>query len=197
MGPHEAGAREVRELRLEGWTLYAVGAVILAALAGAFYLGRWVERRAGAGMARADRGSPVAASAPEPAVTTQAEAGYFDAPRGPEQEPEPEREARQPPPAGPTRVLEPLANEAAAPAGAFTVQVMALRDSASARTVLQELQGQGFQARLVAEREGRGTLYKLRVGTYATRQEAEASAERMRRAGYVGAFVVPREGTQR
>ena len=38
-------AEPVRELRLEGIVLFVIGGVLVACLAGAFFLGRWYERQ--------------------------------------------------------------------------------------------------------------------------------------------------------
>ena len=86
----------VRELRLEGAGLFIVGGLLLAALAGSFYLGRWVERRGaipGSAPGIATRQAAEARS--EPAVDVGKETTYFDTVSGGEKEAEPEREARR------------------------------------------------------------------------------------------------------
>jgi hypothetical protein len=46
-----------------------------------------------------------------------------------------------------------------------------------------------IQVRLFSEREGRGALYKVRVGGYPSRDGARSAADRLEREGYSGAWV--------
>lgn len=47
----------------------------------------------------------------------------------------------------------------------------------------------GHPVRLFSEREGRGALYKVRVGGYSTRDQAGGMADSLRADGYSGAWV--------
>ena len=83
----------------------------------------------------------------------------------------------------------PPAAEQPAAEGAFWVQVVAGRDRASIENVIDELRGKGYSARLFSEREGAGSLFKVRVGGYGERGEADQAAEKLRQQGYSGAWV--------
>jgi cell division septation protein DedD len=182
--PREA----VRELRVEGPSLLLVGALLALALGGAFYLGRWYERRSApatgtpADLALDSRG-PVEERGP-------AEGGepvtVFD--RISEEHPaERARETSSRPQAG----AESAAAGGVPAQGRFLVQVFAGRDRASAEGVVAGLRERGYGVRVSSERDGSGQLYKVRVGGYATREEAEQVAERLRGQGYPGSWVTP------
>ena len=59
--------------------------------------------------------------------------------------------------------------------GAFTVQVAAYDTKAAAQRLATNLRGQGFEARVV----GTAKPYRVRVGRYATRAEAEEASTRI------------------
>jgi septal ring-binding cell division protein DamX len=193
---HESDS--TRELRLEGIGLLLGGGLLLALLVGAFFLGRWVERRAGAGDVLAGEATgPLAQVA---ARADDAEAGegltYFDTVDGGEKQLESGREIPTPeetPAAATPRTPEAVerATQAAAreEGGRFYVQVLALRDQRAAAEVIESLERKGFEVRLFSEREGQGTLYKVRIGGYATRTAAESARDELRKAGHPGAFV--------
>jgi cell division septation protein DedD len=67
---------------------------------------------------------------------------------------------------------------AAAPGGAFAIQVGAFKDRASADSVVTQLKGKGFAAYVVTP-EGEG-LFNVRVGGFAERAEAEKVQARLR-----------------
>ena len=77
----------------------------------------------------------------------------------------------------------------AEPSETFFVQVFALRDKDSAERVMKTLTDKGLRVRLEREAEGGGGLYKIRVGGFETREEAEAMAVRLQKEGYPGAWV--------
>jgi cell division protein FtsN len=180
------GAGGGRELRLEGPVLYVVVVALLGAVALAFWAGRWFERQ----------------TAPAPPIAAQEgrghEAGdepkaddvtFFDTLGGGGRAAEPEREVRPKSEAGP-----PSAPPAAAPrSGTFCVQVFAGRDRQAAEEIVRSLSGRGYAVTVQGEREGRGALYKVRVGGYADRGEAQAVAERLKREGQPGAWVTRRD----
>ena len=210
------GGNGVREFRLEGLGLLLVAGVLIVLLGSAFYVGRWYERQVSpvtvGGPVGAAESDPLANV--EPPADVDDSADYFDEVQGAEQEAEPQREipretsqpaqpaaAEEEPAAPPPATREetatpPRAEEQppAAPAetvddGSFYVQVFAGRDRESAEALVRELTGKGHPVRLFSEREGRGALYKVRVGGYATRDEADGVAGRLRQDGYSGAWV--------
>lgn len=173
-----------REIRLEGAGLLAVGGALLAALMGAFLAGTWYGRTfAPATSARGTMGAPEAAEEPPPA---ELESTRFDgvAPGGAAAEPGREvesggqRPSSSPPPAKP-----------ASPGGPWFVQVFAGRDRRAAEGLVRDLEGQGYPARLEAQREGRGRLFKVRVGGYPTEGAARDAAGKLRGEGHGGAWV--------
>jgi cell division septation protein DedD len=200
MAPDRHEAESTRELRLEGIGLLLGGGVLLALLVGAFFLGRWVERGTGPpGPLGGDEAGPLSQVAAREADADAAEGlTHFDTLEGVEKQVEPGRELAAPtapppasgPPQGPGAVAgaEP---EAPAEEGRFYVQVLALRDQAGAAEVIETLRNRGYGVRLFSEREGQGTLYKVRVGGYETREKAAAARDELRKVGHPGAFVWP------
>jgi cell division septation protein DedD len=191
----------VRELRFEGVGLFIVGGLFLAALAGSFYLGRWVERRgaipgSGSGIV----GREAAETKSEPAVDVGKETNYFDTVGGGEKQAEPQREARRreprPVPSEPSQVAAPAAPQAppssaqAEDSGPFYVQLFAGRDRASADNLVRSLKVAGYRVRVDTEGTGEGSLYKVRVGGYSARGDAQVLAERLKNEGYSGAWVI-------
>lgn len=174
-----------RELRLEGAFLLLAGGVLLASLVGAFYLGRWVERS----VAR----SPSASTATDPLANVEDEAEstdkltFFDTLSGEGKTAEPSREvaARS----GSGRVPNIPSRSVASPKGPWAVQVFAGRERAAAEVLVRALTSRGHAVRLDSRREGAGALYRVRVGGYATREEAQNLAERLKSEGQGGAWV--------
>ena len=190
----------VRELRLEGAGLFVIVAFLGASLVGAFFLGRWYERSSGEPIAQF-ASDPIEnvvdaeglETAPvEPAESVELEAGQFDrvdnevqaepsrqaVDTTPEKRPEPEPEPEKPAPAVTSN----------ATGGSHYVQIAALRDQGSAEKVVTELQNMGYPVRLFSEDEGSGRLYRVRVGGYATRDEASKAAAELKTKGHPGAF---------
>lgn len=67
----------------------------------------------------------------------------------------------------------------------FSVQVAAYSRKRDADAALNRLKGRGFQVRIVGSR----APFRIRIGRYATRDEAVAAQGRMRRAGVTGMIV--------
>jgi hypothetical protein len=193
---------QLREFRLEGAGLFIVGGVFLVVMAGAFYLGRWVERRAAgpvAGTPLLDQVGPGPTRSEAP-VDVTGQAGYFDTIEG-ETEAEPERQAIELPSttadgvedtAGAVRAPDktpPPQPSAATATGPFYVQLFAGRDKASAEGLYRGLSDRGYRVRLDTERAGDGVLYRVRVGGYAAKPDAEVLAKRLRGEGYSDAWV--------
>jgi len=190
----------VREFRLEGAGLFIVGGLFLAALAGAFYLGRWVEQRAATSGSSGILESATLETRSEPPVDVGKETTYFDTVTGGEKEAEPAREARRTEPAQAIsetpQVAMPAVSAPTTPpgpppgdAGPFYVQLFAGRDHASAETLVRDLGAAGYRVRLDTERSPDGALYKVRVGGYAAKADAQALADRLKDDGYSGAWV--------
>ena len=188
----------VREFRLEGIGLLLVGGLLIVLLGSAFWFGRWYERQLSPGAASAGTATgsidPLANVAEaEPAADVDEAADFFDEAQGGQKQLEPQREVRS----EPARPATPPADDAPPPAraaeapsgGKFYVQVFAGRDRNSAEGLVRDLQGQGYSVRLFSEREGRGALYKVRVGGYPTRDAAAGASDKLKREGHAGAFV--------
>ena len=186
---------EVRELRLEGVGLFVIGGVLVAALAGAFLVGRWYERSvhpvSAAGLPSDDPLAHVVQT--EDPAEIDDTATFFDTMEG--RQAEPGREAAQPasPPAAP-----PPATESSPPpkpvAGAYFVQVFAGRDRSAAEALVQQLKSSGHAVRIFTEREGQGSLYKVRVGGFADEAAARGAAETLQKEGFAGAWVTKLDG---
>jgi cell division septation protein DedD len=180
-------ARGGREVRLEGAALGIATVLLAALLGGAFWLGRVYERIAASPLAR--RAAEAAGESPSKgaAVPRTDDLSFFDTLSGPGQEAEPARQASRaasaPPPPVPTTRAE------GAP-GPWFVQVFAGRDRRAAEQVVKDLDGRGHPVRLESEREGAGSLFKVRVGGFASREAAETAAGVLRGQGQAGAWVV-------
>jgi len=199
---HGSSDEDVREFRLEGLGLALVRAVLLAALSGSFYLGRWYESRRG-GEGGPSKGNVVAlpgADASTRSKVVSAEEGVTAVDDvGEDAVAEPRREARggtvaerpdetaeaaassSPEPGSGARAERP-----APPAGPWTIQVAAVRDRRSAEALYGELVDKGFAARIDPVRDGPDTVYKVRVGGFAERGDTGETAEKLKAAGYQG-----------
>jgi cell division septation protein DedD len=189
-GPEgSAGTDAVREFRLEGVALWAAFSVLAALLALAFWAGRWTAP-AGAG---SGDGAPGAAAGASPAAAAPTEVpveqtlNFFDRDSGEGQVAEPRREADRG--AGSPDPARRAAPAAKPPSGEWFVQVFAGRDRQAAELVSRQLRDRGHPVRLDAEREGSGSLYKVRVGGYESREEADRAAGVLRKEGSSGAWV--------
>ncbi len=174
-----------REIRIQGIALFVTGGVLLALLVLAFWAGRWFERQMAPAAPAASRGTA------QDAVKEDSKADdltFFDT-LGGGKTAEPQREARP----------KPAAAETAAPAtpaargGPFFVQVFAGRDRRAAEEIVRSLGSRGYPVSVEGEREGRGALFKVRVGGYGDRAEAQAVADRLKREGQAGAWVTKQE----
>jgi cell division septation protein DedD len=184
---------EVRELRLEGVGLFVIGGVLVAALAGAFFVGRWYERSVNpipaAGLPSDDPLAHVVQT--EDPAEVDDTATFFDTMQG--QQAEPDRETAQPgsPPvsAAPAGDSTPSPAKSPQAGGAYFVQVFAGRDRSAAEALVQQLQSSGHAVRIFTQREGQGSLYKVRVGGFADEPAARVAAETLQKEGFAGAWV--------
>jgi cell division septation protein DedD len=174
-----------RELRLEGLGLAIVGGVLLALLFGAFQLGRAVERWSAP--ARSASPADPLGNVEQDAVDSTEKLTFFDTLSGQGKEAEPGRQAQAKPPS-----VESAAPPAAPPTapGAWFVQVFVGRDRQAAEEVVRTLRAQKYSVRIDAVAEGSGSLFKVRVGGYATKEAADAGADRLHGDGHAGTWVV-------
>ncbi|MGH9867528.1 MAG: SPOR domain-containing protein [Candidatus Polarisedimenticolia bacterium] len=170
-----------REFQLETRHLAFLIAVVMGLCVASFLLGRWVERQnepASVAAVRAEGGASVKDEGDVAGDLT-----YFDtlktdkpAPLDPERKPAParstparsERSAITPPQAATPRPADPRrsVNEG------VMIQVFASKDRAAADAIRKRLRGKGYTALLVSD----SGSWKVRVGPYADREEAERSA---------------------
>jgi cell division septation protein DedD len=177
-----AAPDEPRELRIEGGMLGVLGGLMLAILFGAFQLGRMVERWSAP--AHASSPSDAQGNVEQEAVDATEKLTFFDTLSGPGKEAEPAREAAAKAPVVVPRILE-------APPGPFFVQVFVGRDRQAAEDVVRTLRTKGYPVRIDAVAEGAsGSLFKVRVGGFATKDAADAGAERLRKDGHASTWVV-------
>ncbi len=102
------------------------------------------------------------------------------------------KEHQKPPPeAGPP--VETAREAAAPPEGSYTVQVVAYRARPAAEEMERKLREAGFDAYVVtiSGDDGR-TTYRVRVGSFAARGEAQRIAERLRRERGLSPYVTTR-----
>lgn len=113
-----------------------------------------------------------AEKSPEPAPPPPAQAA-----------PAPVAESSKPAPAPAKAVQKPEPAAASAPqAGStgYSVQVIAMRERSSSETIAKRLAGKGYNAYVLDPAPGsRSTLYRVRVGPYKTRREAEDAKARL------------------
>jgi cell division septation protein DedD len=73
----------------------------------------------------------------------------------------------------------PEARTAALPAGAFTVQVAAVQERSEADTIARRLTTKGYDAYVTAPAPGAPRVFRVRVGRFRDRREAESAAARL------------------
>ena len=81
---------------------------------------------------------------------------------------------------------------AAKPQGGFVVQVAAFSDRYGARSLVAKLKKVGFPGYTETVETDKGTLHRVRVGPYPSREVADAARAKLKAAGYSG--VVARSG---
>jgi DedD protein len=87
---------------------------------------------------------------------------------------------------------EPAANVAAAPssrepaAGDYAVQVFAFSDDKGANSLVNKLKKAGYPAYTEPLSTSKGTLWRVRIGPYATRESAASARDRLKGEGYNG-----------
>jgi cell division septation protein DedD len=175
------------EILLENRHLALVGAGVVVLCVGAFFLGRWSERSR---WVNPDAPLPQVAEASEGLpIVTEKEIGA---------------EPAAPPPAEAfPRMLEPEAPAAAAPASALSparaeraekppqaggsgedlyIQVLATRQAEAAQALRDRLAGRNYPATILSSPDAQGrTMYRVRVGAFDSRVEAERVAARLQK----------------
>jgi cell division septation protein DedD len=183
MHPDDDDPERPRELRLEGGLLALAVGALLALLVGAFQLGRVVER-----WNAPARESASSSEAPGGAERDSADATekltFFDTLSGGGKEAEPARQAQSKPAVG----APPPAHTAPGP---WFVQVFVGRDRQAAEDVVRSLREKQYPVRIDAVAEGSsGSLFKVRVGGFPTKEAADQGALRLRADGHGGTWVV-------
>jgi cell division septation protein DedD len=114
----------------------------------------------------------------KPAATTPAPAARAT----PEPAPPPAPK-KEPPAVASAKDTEPSpASPGAEPAGTgFALQITALREKGEAETIARRLSTKGYSAYVLTPPKGAPTVYRVRVGKFKTRREAEAMATRLQK----------------
>jgi cell division septation protein DedD len=92
-----------------------------------------------------------------------------------------------PRPAAPARAATPRRET---PSGGFRIQVLSVSSRADAEAEAARLTRQGLPARVEPGAGPRGTVYRVRVGPYATREEAEEASRRLSSQGRRDTWIV-------
>jgi len=77
--------------------------------------------------------------------------------------------------------------------GAYVVQALATRDAAAARRVRDRLAARGFPATVANDRAAARPVYRVRVGRYRTRAEAEAAVRVLRQKHHLSPWILQEE----
>jgi DedD protein len=128
---------------------------------------------------------PPAAEPPAPAPEAEDELSYakrLQADTAPAEKLKPR--ADQPPahaatPAPAKPEPKPAAAASAGRAGAWIVQVISLQDRAAASTIAKRLAGKGYPAFVLDPSAGSPRIYRVQVGGYADKNDAEQAARRL------------------
>ena len=72
----------------------------------------------------------------------------------------------------------------------FAIQVAALRERAEADTIVKRLAGKGYPAYVLAPAKGAPSVYRVRVGKFKDRREADAMASRLQKEEQFKPWVV-------
>jgi septal ring-binding cell division protein DamX len=141
---------------------------------------------------------PTAVAAPPPAVDDLSYFKRLEKPNQPEAlKPVPERPVTEAPARaaratpGPVAAAVPAVSQPApgasralsgAPAGdGYTIQVAALRESNEADTIARRLVSKGYSAYVLTPADGTPNVYRVRVGKFKTRREAETVASKLQK----------------
>jgi cell division septation protein DedD len=202
---HEDGFREIQlsGKQLVFFFMAAVVLVVVVFLAGV-QVGRGVLAQRGLPQAEeeafaseAELPPPPAASQPsDTPITAGEKLSYAERLAAPEPAAEPLKKAEEtPPPAPRPEAAAPPAAAAAAtstePAGpGFSIQVAALRERGEADTIVKRLASKGYPAYVLAPAKGSASIYRVRVGKYKDRREADSVAAKLQKEEQFKPWVV-------
>lgn len=103
-------------------------------------------------------------------------------PEPPAEAPAPKAETPAPEPTAATPAPAPAAPAANEPPGnGFAIQVAALRERSEADTIVKSLAGKGYPAYVLAPAKGAPSVYRVRVGKFKERREADTVAARLQK----------------
>jgi hypothetical protein len=170
-----------REFQLETRHLTFLVFLVVALCVASFLLGRWVERQSLGPTVAALAGASGAGTVDEMGDVAE-ELTFFDSLKNNKPVP------LEPEPAGTSGDLRPVAGDAGRRVSAtgtgsrsveegIMVQVLASKQRKPADELRRRLRSKGYTALLLRE----GGTYKVRVGPYADREEAERAAEILRK----------------
>jgi cell division septation protein DedD len=98
-----------------------------------------------------------------------------------------------PPPSPKAETAGPPSRPAAAsadPAGAYSIQVAALRERGEADTIVKRLASKGYPAYVLAPTQGSASIFRVRVGKYKDRREADTVAAKLQKEEQFKPWVV-------
>ena len=86
---------------------------------------------------------------------------------------------------------EPAAKAETSGAAGFRVQIVSVSSRSEADAEAARLSRRGFSVRVEPGTGPKGTIYRVRVGPFASREEAERASQRLAAEGRRGAWIVP------
>ena len=141
-------------------------------------------------------------------VQTKQELNFYEALKGPKKEEDLklEPQAEKPRPSTPEKTQtktrdtqkkvptslkkKSLVVSSSVPGGTYTVQVASTKDARAADQVVKKLQTKGYRAyKTKAEITGKGTWYRVRVGGFGSRSQADKVRAQLQKYGYKGMVV--------
>jgi len=139
------------------------------------------------------RGAADASQRPEDKGRPQAGAAPARPERAPAPTPSPGRAEGVAAKPAPTESPAAPARPSASPAGLWSVQVAAFKTQAQADALQKQLKRAGFDAYVAAASGSEGqTNYRVRIGTFKSKAEAQRIAEQVRGERSLAAFITPK-----
>jgi DedD protein len=102
-----------------------------------------------------------------------------------------ETAAAEPPAAEPPAARSPVASAPAPAAGGWMVQLGAFGDIDNARQLASRISTYGYSAHVTEFRSGGETMHRVRVGGFATENQADAAASSLSAHGFPGRVIAP------
>jgi DedD protein len=172
------------ELQIRGPHLIAGGIGLLALCVAIFFMGRWWERT------RVPAGLSDQAIEDVPEILAEDDLG--DPPLSPEEVDEQLTfyDNLSEPSGGAGRLPPARSPSSSAPKGNIVIQVLATQDESAARRLEERLKRQGFDGYVESGRDGSGQqFFRVRVGPFAGRSEADQIAKRLQREENLSTWV--------